>query len=86
MDGVRGRQIIGQDDDVVGDFRKLVMGNALQVCLHSIGDILHVDDALAKVFVVETLEPRLQLLLHLRQRPLGVDLLGLDLLDDLVGK
>ena len=59
------------------------MRDALQVLEHAVGDVLHVGDALAQVVVVEAEEARLQLFLHLGQRPLGVDLLVLDLLDRL---
>ena len=62
------------------------MRDSQQVPLHALGDVLHVRDALAQVGVVEALEARLQLFLHLGQRPLGVDLLFFDLLHHFVGE
>ena len=83
---VGGCQIVGQDDHVMRDLRKLVVGDPLQIRLHAVGDVLDIGHALAKVFIVEALEARLELLLHLGQRPFRVYLLRLDLLDDLVGE
>ena len=62
------------------------MCDALQVLEHAVGDVFHIRDALAQVDVIETEEARLQLLLHFGERPFGVDLLRLNLLNHLVGE
>ena len=84
VNGVGRREVVGQDHDVVRDLGKIVVRDSLQIRLHAIGDVFDVRFALAQVRVIEALESRLQLFLHLGQRPLGVDLLRFDFLNDFV--